>query len=106
MIRKYGVSFSGMRSRRLVLAGTVAALAAGPVILAGSAAATAAATPPYSVAVEHCGGGIAIVGYHSLHAASRADNRAVHRQHKHPGVLKTVRLFQGRHAIRVSSRHC
>jgi hypothetical protein len=91
-----------MSSRRLVVAGTVAALVAGPVVLAGSAQ----ATPPYSVSVEHCGGGIAIVGYPTLHAAKRADAQAESRQRKHPGVLKTVQLFHGRHTIKVSTKHC
>lgn len=91
-----------MSPRRFVIAATIAALSTGPVVLAGSAQ----ATPPFSVSVEHCGGGIAIVGYNTLTQALRVDRRAVTRQLAHPGVLRSVRLFRGQHAIKVSTRHC
>jgi hypothetical protein len=91
-----------MRARLLVLIATVAALAAGSIALAGGAQ----ATPRYSVSVEHCGGGIAIVGYSSRSAAVRADVRAVTRQRNHPHVLRTVQLFHGYRVIRKSTRHC
>ena len=91
-----------MSLRPLVLSGTVAALAAGSIALAGGAQ----ASPRYSVSVERCGGGIAIVGYGTRHAAVRADARAVRRQQAHPHVLRTVQLFHGDRVIRRSTRHC
>ena len=88
--------------RTLVLTAAVAALAVAPLTLAGSAQ----AAPAYSVTVEHCGGGIAVVGYSTMAAANRANTRVVARQKAHPGSLHVVQLRKGAKVIKASTKHC
>ena len=89
--------------RALVLTAAVTALAvAAPVTLAESAQ----AAPAFSVSVEHCNGGIAVVGYSNLVKAVKAEARIVARQVAHPKTLRSVQLRKGSKLIKVSLKHC
>jgi hypothetical protein len=93
--------------RALVLAATVAALAAAPLTLAGAAdASSSASSPAYSVSILHCGGGIAVKAYPSKAAATHARNQAVRYQKHHAAALHKVQLRHGSTVLATSTRAC
>jgi hypothetical protein len=87
--------------RRLTLA-----VAAGAVVAAPLAAATADATTPFSVSVLHCGGGIHIRAYPNRHSAEHALDKQVHLQALVPHSLRKVQLRHGSTVLRSIKDSC